>query len=105
MPASPPREARAGGTATTTVPLALASRGGLAAFSEPHVCFQVGIISLMMEGEEPFIAAHSETVLEAGMVVAFEPGCYEHGEGVRVEQVVLVTADGCEVLSGHGLEL
>jgi hypothetical protein len=31
--------------------------------------------------------------------------CYEHGEGVRVEQVVLVTADGCEILSGHGLEL
>jgi len=55
--------------------------------------------------EEPRIVPGSETVLEAGMVVAFEPGCYEHGEGVRVEQVVLVTADGCEILSGHGLEL
>ena len=55
--------------------------------------------------EEPRIVPHSETVLEAGMVVAFEPGCYEQGEGVRVEQVVLVTRDGCEILSGHGLEL
>jgi Xaa-Pro dipeptidase len=55
--------------------------------------------------EEPRIVPWSETVLEAGMVVAFEPGCYEQGEGVRVEQVVLVTADGCEILSGHGLEL
>jgi len=55
--------------------------------------------------EEPRIVPGSATVLEAGMVVAFEPGCYEHGEGVRVEQVVLVTADGCEILSGHGLEL
>jgi len=55
--------------------------------------------------EEPRIVPGSETVLEPGMVVAFEPGCYEHGEGVRVEQVVLVTADGCEILSGHGLEL
>ncbi len=55
--------------------------------------------------EEPRIVPGSETVLEEGMVVAFEPGCYEHGEGVRVEQVVLVTADGCEILSGHGLEL
>ena len=55
--------------------------------------------------EEPRIVPGSETALEAGMVVAFEPGCYEHGEGVRVEQVVLVTADGCEILSGHGLEL
>jgi Xaa-Pro dipeptidase len=55
--------------------------------------------------EEPRIVPGSETMLEAGMVVAFEPGCYEHAEGVRVEQVVLVTADGCEILSGHGLEL
>jgi Xaa-Pro dipeptidase len=55
--------------------------------------------------EEPRIVPGSTTVLEPGMVVAFEPGCYEHAEGVRVEQVVLVTADGCEILSGHGLEL
>jgi len=55
--------------------------------------------------EEPRIVPGSETVLEAGMVVAFEPGFYEGTEGVRVEQVVLVTADGCEILSGHGLEL
>jgi len=55
--------------------------------------------------EEPRIVPGSKAVLEAGMVVAFEPGCYEQGEGVRVEQVVLVTADGCEILSGHELEL
>jgi Xaa-Pro dipeptidase len=55
--------------------------------------------------EEPRIVPGSETVLEQGMVVAFEPGCYGDGEGVRVEQVVLVTRDGCEILSGHGLEL
>jgi Xaa-Pro aminopeptidase len=39
------------------------------------------------------------------MVVAFEPGSYGDGEGARVEQVVLVTGDGCEVLSGHMLDL
>src|SRR4029077_17602 len=55
--------------------------------------------------EEPRIVPGSETVLEAGTGVAVEPGCYEHAEGVRVEQVVLVTEDGCEVLSAHGLEL
>ena len=55
--------------------------------------------------EEPRIVPGSPTVLEAGMVVAFEPGSYGDGEGVRVEQVVLVTGDGCEVLSGHRLEL
>lgn len=39
------------------------------------------------------------------MVVALEPAVYEDGEGVRVERVVLVTGDGCELLSGHDLEL
>ena len=50
--------------------------------------------------EEPRLVPGSTTVLEAGMVVAIEPGTYA-GAGVRVEQVVLVTAGGCEVLSGH----
>jgi len=54
--------------------------------------------------EEPRIVPGSATVLEEGMVVAVEPGVY--GEtGVRVEQVVVVTAGGCEVLSGHELGL
>ena len=55
--------------------------------------------------EEPRIVPGSETVLEAGMVLALEPGAYAAGEGVRVEQVVLVTEDGCELLSGYTLDL
>jgi Xaa-Pro aminopeptidase len=54
--------------------------------------------------EEPRLVPGSTTVLEAGMVVAMEPGTYADA-GVRVEQVVLVTPDGCEVLSGHDLGL
>jgi Xaa-Pro aminopeptidase len=55
--------------------------------------------------EEPRIVPSSERVLEAGMVVALEPGSYGDGWGVRTEQVVLVTGDGHEVLSGHDLSL
>ncbi len=55
--------------------------------------------------EEPRIVPGSETVLEAGMVLALEPGFYGDSLGVRVERVVLVTADGCEVLSSHEIEL
>ena len=40
--------------------------------------------------EEPRLVPGSTTVLEAGMVVAMEPGTYADA-GVRVEQVVLVT--------------
>lgn len=54
--------------------------------------------------EEPRIVPGSTTVLEEGMVVAIEPGSYE-GVGLRVEQVVVVTAGGCELLSGHDLAL
>ena len=55
--------------------------------------------------EEPRIVPGSTVVLEPGMVIALEPGSYGDGEGVRVEQIVLVTDDGCEVLSGHDLAL
>lgn len=55
--------------------------------------------------EQPRIVPNAETALEAGMVIALEPGSYGDGRGVRVEQVLLVTADGCEILSGHELGL
>jgi Xaa-Pro aminopeptidase len=44
--------------------------------------------------------------LEPGMVVTIEPGVYVPGQGgVRIEDMVLVTADGCEVLTPTGKEL
>lgn len=50
--------------------------------------------------EYPRLAAQSEAVLEAGMVVTVEPGVYLPGLwGVRIEDLLLVQKDGCEVLS------
>ncbi len=50
--------------------------------------------------EGPGLGASSAAVLASGMVVTVEPGVYLPGVGgVRVEDLVLVTGDGHEVLS------
>ncbi|EDO9795159.1 M24 family metallopeptidase [Campylobacter fetus] len=49
--------------------------------------------------ELPIISKNSQTILEEGMVFSVEPGIYIENEfGIRTEDVVVVTKDGCEVL-------
>ena len=50
--------------------------------------------------EAPRLARTSDATLAAGHVVTVEPGVYLAGElGVRIEDLVVVTDDGCERLS------
>jgi Xaa-Pro aminopeptidase len=56
--------------------------------------------------EAPVLRQESTDVLEAGNVVSVEPGIYLPGEGgVRIEDLVLVTADGRERLTQFTKEL
>jgi Xaa-Pro aminopeptidase len=49
--------------------------------------------------EPPHLSAHDETVLEEGMVITIEPGVATSYGTFHVEENVLITADGAEVLS------
>ena len=50
--------------------------------------------------EPPWITATSETVLAPGMTFSIEPGIYLPGRfGVRLEEVVVLTETGADVLS------
>jgi Xaa-Pro aminopeptidase len=56
--------------------------------------------------EAPRLAQRSDAVLEAGNIVTVEPGVYLPGElGVRIEDLVLVTDDGRQILTGISKEL
>ena len=50
--------------------------------------------------EHPVASTLSDAVLKPGMVVTVEPGIYLPGKlGVRIEDLVVITETGCEVLS------
>lgn len=56
--------------------------------------------------EEPYIVSGNDIVLTEGMAFSIEPGVYFRGQwGARIEDIVVVTADGCESMNlrPHGL--
>ena len=62
---------------------------------------------LGLEGhEEPYISQFDNTILEPGMTFTIEPGIYLSGRGgVRIEDNIVVTDDGCRSLTSFPREL
>ena len=52
------------------------------------------------------VSSANEAVAQPGNIFSIEPGIYLEGNmGVRIEDLVLVTEDGCEILNSFDKEL
>nr|WP_314029815.1 precorrin-6y C5,15-methyltransferase (decarboxylating) subunit CbiE [Corynebacterium argentoratense] len=51
--------------------------------------------------EEPFIIAGNDLVLREGMTFSIEPGFYTERWGARIEDIVCVTANGCDTFNNQ----
>jgi len=64
--------------------------------------------SIGLEGHEyGDVSSVNEDIIKAGQCFSVEPGIYipEEGIGVRIEDIVLTTEDGCEVLNHYTKDL
>ena len=52
------------------------------------------------------VSSANQNVTQVGNVFSIEPGIYLDDEmGVRIEDLVLITEDGCEILNSYSREL
>lgn len=72
----------------------------------PYFNHRLGHFIGLEDHEAGDVSAVNEKVVTPGMCFSIEPGIYLPGKfGVRIEDLVLVTEDGCEVLNHYPHEL
>lgn len=72
----------------------------------PQFNHRLGHFIGLSEHEFGDVSSTNETLAVPGMIFSIEPGIYLAGDtGVRIEDLVLVTEEGCEVLNQYSKEL
>ena len=72
----------------------------------PNFNHRLGHFIGLSEHEFGDVSSVNETLAVPGMIFSIEPGIYLTGDtGVRIEDLVLVTEDGCEVLNHYSKAL
>ncbi len=72
----------------------------------PYFTHRLGHFIGLSEHEYGDVSSTNTRKAKAGMIFSIEPGIYLTGDtGVRIEDLVLVTEDGCEVLNHASKEL
>lgn len=72
----------------------------------PNFTHRLGHFIGLGEHEAGDVSSANPQKAEPGMIFSIEPGIYLEGKtGVRVEDLVLVTEDGCEILNQYSREL
>ena len=77
---------------------------GFPNYSRGHFGHSIGLDSFVEE--PPFISANEETELQPGMVLCLETPYYAESLGsFQVEDMILITPDGCEIFNTSGYDL
>ena len=72
----------------------------------PNFTHRLGHSIGLCDHEYGDVSSVNEDVIRPGMTFSIEPGIYLPGEfGVRIEDLVLVTEDGCRILNDYSKEL